>query len=72
MREKSSGCSRGWEVEEEEGAYLLRLSVSSLDTDAAEPEHAASAASGRQQLLDQRFVLVLQRQHDRSLQDGHA
>lgn len=45
-------------------AYLLRCSVGSLDTDAAEPEHAASAAAGRQQLLHQRLVLLLQGQHE--------
>lgn len=52
-------------------AHLLRLSVCSLDSQAAEPEDAARTASSHQQLLDQRFVLLLQRQHDSSLQDGH-
>lgn len=52
-------------------AHLLRLSVCSLDSDAAEPENAARAASSRQQLVDQRLVLLLQRQHDSGLQDGH-
>lgn len=57
---------------EQEQAYLLGLLVSSLNSDAAEPEHAAGAASGRQQLQDQRPLLLLQRQHERSLQDGRA
>lgn len=50
-------------------SHLRGFSVGSLDAHAAEPEDAASAAAGRQQLLDDGFVLLLQRQHDSRLQE---
>lgn len=40
-------------------SYLMGLSVGSLDAHTAEPEDAASAAAGRQQLLDDGFILLL-------------
>lgn len=45
-------------------SHLLRLSVGSLNAHTAESEDTASAAAGRQQLLDDGLVLFLQWQHD--------
>lgn len=53
----------------QEVSYLSGLSVGGLNAHTAEPEHAASAAAGRQQLLDDGFILLLQRQHDSGLQE---
>lgn len=58
--------------QKQEVAYLLGLPVGGLNADAAEPENAAGAAAGRQQLLDDGFVLLLQPQHDSRLQEAHA
>lgn len=54
------------------GSHPLRLSVGGVNAHTAEPQHAASAAAGRQQLLDDGFVLLLQRQHDSQLQGVHT
>lgn len=45
-------------------SHLRWLSVGGLNAHAAESEDTASTAAGRQQLLDDGFVLFLQRQHD--------
>lgn len=53
-------------------SHLRRLPVGGLDAHAAEPEDAAGAAAGRQQLVDDGFVSVLQRQHGCTLQGGET
>lgn len=44
--------------------YLSGPSVGGLNAHAAEPEDAAGAAAGQQQLLDDGLILLLQWKHD--------
>lgn len=49
--------------------HLWWLSVGGLHTHTAESEDTTSAAASSQQFLDDGFILLLQRQHDCSLQE---